>query len=134
MWESSETRRSFLRAGLALSAAFVAGEARAAGTRTHAGMLTAVTFIHGVAGREDDLKAHLLSLAAPTRAESGCITYDLYQSERAPNEFMRFEVWRSEADLEAHKQSPHLRASFEKRTREGWSTEITTWQRVAEDL
>jgi hypothetical protein len=29
---------------------------------------------------------------------------------------------------------PHLRASFEKRQREGWTTQITVWKRVAEDL
>ncbi len=34
-------------------------------------VITVVTFIDGIAGREDDLHAHLLSLAAPTRAEGG---------------------------------------------------------------
>lgn len=97
-----------------------------------AGALTAVTLIHGIPGRAADLKAHLLSLAAPTRAEPGCITYDLYQSPSAPHEFMRFEVWASAAALEAHKQSPHLRASFEKRQREGWTTQILTWDSVSE--
>ena len=134
MWESNETRRSFLRAGLALAGALAAGKALPAAPRTNDGALTAVTFIHGIAGGEQDLQTHLLSLAAPTRAEPGCIRYDLYQSEKSPHEFMRFEVWRSAEDLETHKQSPHLRASFEKRQREGWTTEITTWIRVPEDV
>ncbi|MGI0029847.1 MAG: hypothetical protein ACREAQ_09070, partial [Nitrososphaera sp.] len=40
--------------------------------------LTAVTFIRGAVGKEEELKRDLLALAAPTRAEPGNITYDLY--------------------------------------------------------
>ncbi len=95
-------------------------------------LLTAVTFIRGVPGREAELQRELLALTAPTRAEPGALRYDLYQSSVKPNEFMRFEEWRDAAALEAHKQTPHLRASFEKRRQQGWSTEITLWQRVAD--
>jgi len=95
--------------------------------------ITAVTLIHGLAGKDADLKRHLLSLAPTTRAEPGALRYDLYQSPDRPSEFMRYEVWSSAEALEAHKGRPHLRASFEKRKREGWSTEIMVFQRVAED-
>jgi len=94
-------------------------------------VLTAVTFIRGIEGKEDDLKKELLVIEAPTCAEPGNITYDLYQSPVRKNEFMRFEVWRSAADLESHKQTPHLKASFERRQREGWTTEITLWEPVS---
>jgi quinol monooxygenase YgiN/quercetin dioxygenase-like cupin family protein len=94
------------------------------------GLLTAFTFIHGLEGKEEDLKNHLLSLTAPTLAESGCIKYDLYQSQTKKNEFLRFEIWRNPADLEAHKMTPHLKSSFEKRQKEGWKTEITLWNRI----
>jgi gluconolactonase len=94
--------------------------------------ITAVTLIHGIPGKEDELKRHLLSLADPTRAEPGCVTYDLYQSPEREHEFMRFEVWTSPEALEAHKRTPHLRASFEKRQREGWTTEIMVFNRVPE--
>ena len=57
--------------------------------------ITAVTLIHGIPGKEEELKQHLLSLSAPTRAEPGCVTYDLYQSPDKKHEFMRFEVWSS---------------------------------------
>lgn len=95
-----------------------------------AGEITAVTLVHGIEGRAADLEEHLLALAAPTRAEPGCRRYDLYRSAESPHEFLRLEVWDSLAALEAHKATPHLRASFEKRTREGWSTEIMTFQRA----
>jgi len=132
MRETDELRRDFLRSGLVLAGMAAARQSMAA--PPGASVLTAVTFIHGIPGREADLKAHLLSLAPTTRAEPGCLGYDLYQSPQAAHEFMRFEVWQSAEHLEAHKQSPPLRASFEKRQREGWTTQITTWHRVPEDL
>jgi beta-alanine degradation protein BauB len=94
--------------------------------------LTALTFIRGPQGREAEVKRELMSLTGPTRAEPGALRYDLYQSVANPDEFMRFEVWRSPAALEQHKQTPHLRASFERRRSQGWTTEITLWRRVDE--
>lgn len=93
-------------------------------------LLTAVTFIHGLVGKEEEMKNHLLSLTAPTLAEAGCLTYDLYQSPEKKNEFMRYEVWRNDEALELHKIMPHLKASFELRKQQGWTTEITRWRRV----
>jgi len=96
------------------------------------GLFTAVTFIRRLEGREEELKRELLALTAPPRAEPGNLTYDLYQSPMKKNEFMRFEVWRNPEALEEHKQTPHLRASFERRQKQGWTTEITLWKRVRE--
>jgi quinol monooxygenase YgiN/quercetin dioxygenase-like cupin family protein len=96
--------------------------------------LTAVTFIRGKPGAEDEVKRELLSLTPPTRAEPGNLRYDLYQSVDQPGQFMRLEVWRSPEALELHKGSPYLRASFERRKDQGWQTEITRWTRVPEDL
>jgi quinol monooxygenase YgiN len=125
-------RRQFLQLGSGAATFALIATSDAAAAPTPADELTAVTLIHGLPGREQDLKAHLLSLAAPTRAEPGCIRYDLYQSPDQPHEFMRYEIWASAAALEAHKRTPHLRASFEKRQREGWTTQILTWRPVAE--
>ncbi len=96
-------------------------------------VLTAVTFIRGIEGKEEELKRQLLALAAPTRAEPGNITYDLYQSPTMKNHFMRFEVWRNADALEIHKATPHIKASFDLRRRQGWTTEIIPWKRVTED-
>jgi quinol monooxygenase YgiN/quercetin dioxygenase-like cupin family protein len=95
--------------------------------------LTVVTFIRGAVGMESEVKQELLALTVPTRAEPGSIQYDLYQSTTRPNEFMRFEVWRNPEALELHKNTPHLRASFERRKSQGWMTEITLWKRVGTD-
>jgi beta-alanine degradation protein BauB len=101
-----------------------------AATGSKEGLLTAVTFIRGARGKEEEIKRELLSLTAPTRAEPGSIRYDLYQSPTRPNDFMRFEEWRDAEALELHKASPHLKASFERRKDQGWMTEITLWKRV----
>jgi beta-alanine degradation protein BauB len=97
-------------------------------------LLTAITFIRGPEGSEQDLMTELLSTTAPTRAEPGNLRYDLYQSPTTKNYFMRFEVWRNPGALDIHKQTPHLRASFERRKNKGWMTEITTWKRVSDGL
>jgi quinol monooxygenase YgiN len=97
-----------------------------------ADLLTAITFIRGVEGKEAELQRELLALTAPTRAEPGNLRYDLYRSTVKPNDFMRLELWRDAAALDEHKATPHLQASFEKRKQQGWSTDITLWQRVAD--
>ena len=124
----SKGRRGFLKTiGGAIGALATAGRKAAAAENE---VLTAVTLIRGIEGKEQELEAHLLSLSAPTRSEPGCVMYDLYRSPGVKNHFLRLEVWASPAALEAHKATPHIRSSFEKRQREGWSTEITVWRRV----
>jgi quinol monooxygenase YgiN/quercetin dioxygenase-like cupin family protein len=99
---------------------------------TEADLLTAITFIRGPEGSEQDLLTELLSTTAPTRAEAGNLKYDLYQSPTNKNLFMRLEVWRNPQALEDHKLTPHLKASFKRRENKGWMTEITTWRRVSD--
>jgi quinol monooxygenase YgiN len=99
---------------------------------SEADLLTAVTFIRGPEGSEQELLNELLSTTAPTRAEPGNLQYDLYESPTDPNYFMRFEVWRNPQALEEHKTTPYLKASFERRKNKGWMTQITTWKRVSD--
>lgn len=101
---------------------------------SEADLLTAITFIRGPEGTEQELLNELLSTTAPTRAERGNLRYDLYQSPTNANYFMRFEVWRNPQALEDHKMTPHLKASFERRKNKGWMTEITTWKRVSDGM
>lgn len=96
-------------------------------------VLTAITFIQGQPGSAADVKRELLSLTTPTRAESGNIRYDLYESADRPDAFLRIEEWRNAEALELHKGTPHLRASFERRKNAGWMTDITRWRRAPEE-
>jgi quinol monooxygenase YgiN len=59
-------------------------------------------------GKEDQLKALLQGMLAPTHAEPGCRLYELYESgERG--RFYFYELWESQAALEQHAASPHYK-------------------------
>ena len=51
--------------------------------------------------------AVLENMVVPTRAEKGCIAYDLHEVLGDPYQFVFFETWEDEAALEAHIQTPH---------------------------
>lgn len=74
------------------------------------GRVTVVAMIRAKPGMEQEVRKVLLGLCGPTRAEKGCINYDLHQAVDNPALFMFHENWVSMADLEAHSQSAHLRA------------------------
>lgn len=63
--------------------------------------------------RLEEARTFLMSVLAPTRAEKGCINYDLHQDNKEPTHFFLYENWESKADLDAHLASPHLKAYFE---------------------
>ena len=58
----------------------------------------------------EQLKLQLLSLIAPTRQESGCITYELHQDPDDSSSFMFYEIWADKEALDKHIQTPHLKA------------------------
>ncbi len=60
----------------------------------------------------DGIRAALGELAAATRAEEGCLAYDLYESGGAPGTFVTIERWADAAALDAHLASPHVAAAF----------------------
>jgi len=49
-----------------------------------------------------------LETVAASREESGILQFDLLEQEDAPNHFLLYEVYRSPADLEAHRLTPHF--------------------------
>ena len=59
-------------------------------------------------GRENETRATLLGMVAPSRADKGCIRYDLHQGTDDPATFLFIETWASRADLEAHLAMPHV--------------------------
>jgi quinol monooxygenase YgiN len=72
--------------------------------------LTLIARMRAKPGQEARLQMELQRLLAPTHAEAGCITYDLNQSQTDPALFMFYEIWKCQADLDAHFQTPHLKA------------------------
>ncbi len=71
---------------------------------------TVLARVRAKAGQESRLRDELVALVAPTRAEAGCILYDLHQSQADPAVFVFYEIWASEAALDAHTRTPHLQA------------------------
>jgi len=59
-------------------------------------------------GRENQLRELLRGMLAPTRAESGCKLYELYESD-STGRFYFYEIWESQAALDRHASSPHFK-------------------------
>jgi quinol monooxygenase YgiN len=59
-------------------------------------------------GKEEALKQAIMACVAPTRAEAGCINYDLHQSSNNKGEFMLYENWVSKKALDEHLEMPYL--------------------------
>jgi quinol monooxygenase YgiN len=93
--------------------------------------LTVIAHIRAKPGQESRVRQVLQELLPPTRAEAGCINYDLHQSQTDPALFVFYENWASEAHLEAHSKSPHIQ-SLRKVAGEllAGPIEITKWQLV----
>lgn len=72
--------------------------------------LTIVANITANADKIELVKAELLKLVAITRAEEGCINYDLHQDNENPAHFMFFENWESRELWQTHMNAPHLAA------------------------
>jgi quinol monooxygenase YgiN len=74
--------------------------------------LTVIVRVRAKAGQESRLRQELQRLVAPTRAEAGCIAYELHQSQTDPALFALYENWMSQAALDAHFQTSYLEAFF----------------------
>ena len=57
--------------------------------------LTIVANIFAKAGKIGFVKAELLKLIEPTRAEEGCLNYDLHQDFEDLRHFLFYENWES---------------------------------------
>ena len=56
------------------------------------------------------IRTELEKLVPITRAEDGCIQYDLHQDNDDPAHFMFYENWESREQWQTHMNAPHLAA------------------------
>lgn len=70
--------------------------------------LTVIAKLKAKVGCEEKLYKMLKGLVEPTKAEQGCINYDLHRSHEDPGLFVFYENWESRLVWEAHMKSPHL--------------------------
>lgn len=59
-------------------------------------------------GKEEELKQAIMACVTPTRAEAGCINYDLHHLGDDRGDLILYENWRSRKDLDEHLEMPYL--------------------------
>jgi quinol monooxygenase YgiN len=62
----------------------------------------------------NEVRKILLGLVVPTRAEEGCVVYELLQNREDPTDFTFVEEWASDATFQAHHATEHIRSAFPK--------------------
>jgi quinol monooxygenase YgiN len=67
-----------------------------------------VAELHGLAGRQEELRALLDELASRARGEAGCVSYLVLGAEE-PGDFVLLSGWSDESALSAHYATPHYR-------------------------
>lgn len=65
-------------------------------------------------GTEDKAKQAALEIIEPSRAEKGCINYDMHQVIDDPTIFVWHETWADQAAIDAHGNSEHFKEFSEK--------------------
>ena len=67
-----------------------------------------VAHLKAKADKIAETREALEALIAPTRAEDGCLHYELSQNNDDPTDFTFVEEWSSNAELDAHLESDHI--------------------------
>lgn len=60
-------------------------------------------------GMEESAEQELTAMLAPTRAEAGCIQYDLHRSLDDKSLFYFYEIWADQKAFDEHVASPHFK-------------------------
>ncbi|SFV58654.1 Antibiotic biosynthesis monooxygenase [hydrothermal vent metagenome] len=85
-----------------------------------------VTFI-AKEGSEEKMKELLSAMVIPSKAEKGCLFYEIFQYENERNRFMAVETWENEDALNGHKSSEHYaiyKSSYEPYCIDKYSDEL----------
>jgi len=62
----------------------------------------------------DSLRRILHDLMGPSRGEAGCLSYELFQNQDNPVEFVTLEQWANQAAADAHMTTPHVAMAISK--------------------
>ena len=72
--------------------------------------LFVVAHVHANPDKADLVRQELEKLVEPTRAETGCMRYDLHTHNDDPAHFVFYETWESRDHWLAHMDTPHVDA------------------------
>jgi quinol monooxygenase YgiN len=78
-------------------------------TTTHSALYLVAT-LKTSPGAEADLVAAMRTLVPQSKAEPGCIQYDLHVDIADPTVLIVYEIWRDQQALDSHVGSPHFQA------------------------
>jgi quinol monooxygenase YgiN len=70
--------------------------------------LDVVAVITAKPGSEAIVEQALKALVVASRADHGCLAYDLFASDSTPGTLITIEKWQSQEDIDAHMASPHI--------------------------
>jgi quinol monooxygenase YgiN len=71
--------------------------------------VVAITRIHGIAGRRDELRALMLDTQRRTTAEPGCLRYAFAVTLGEADEYVNVQEWTDAAAFAAHQRSEAFR-------------------------
>ena len=73
------------------------------------------------------MKKLLSAMVKPSKAEDGCLFYEIFQCKERQDKFFAVETWRDEAALDGHKGSEHYKiykSSYEQYCEDKYSDEL----------
>jgi quinol monooxygenase YgiN len=69
---------------------------------------TVMVVVEAKPEKVEELKEALLSVVAPSRAESSCLEYRLHQDKNNPAQFMLYENWESDEAHQKQFEKPYI--------------------------
>ena len=70
--------------------------------------LTHIATLRAANGKSEMLGAALQELVSPTRAETGCLSYELHRGKDDREIWVVYERWNSPTDADAHLAQPYV--------------------------
>lgn len=93
--------------------------------------VTVVVRLKAKAGKEAQVRQELFSLLAPTRAEQGCLNFDMHEDPNNPALFLFHENWTNEDRLKQHFETPHIKRWIKlAETLLAEPLDLTKWRKV----
>jgi quinol monooxygenase YgiN len=93
--------------------------------------VTLIVAIRARPGQEAALEKELRALVGPSRAERGCIAYDLHVSSDQPGLFLLRETWASLKHHGRHWETEHMKRWSERKGVLMASREASFWRQIA---
>lgn len=79
-------------------------------------MTIIIARISSTPGAAPQLREILQALVAPSRKEPACLSYELFQDDEQPADFITVERWADDGAAQAHLATPHVAAAIAQAT------------------